>query len=199
MRVRVFIDFWNFQLNWNSRMQPERCDWRALPTELLEEAGSLLQEMGEVEPLVLEETLLYASVDPQEEKNLTNWLRNTIDRMPSYRVTIRERRPQPKSIHCRNCDATFDRCSNCGEPYRPRPEKGVDSAMVTDMLSLAFQQSYDLAILASGDADFIPAVDYLQNTGIRVLNGGWSSHGHDLKRTCWASFALDELAPRICR
>jgi uncharacterized LabA/DUF88 family protein len=58
----------------------------------------------------------------------------------------------------------------------------VDAAIVTDLLLLAFRGSYDRAILATGDADFIPAVKYLQSTGSRVINAGWGGHGHDLKR-----------------
>lgn len=199
MRVRVFIDFWNFQLNWNDRMDPQRCDWRALPYELVNQAAQLVRSTGQTDALILEETLLYASVDPKAEVKLRTWLENTISRMPSYRVTIRERRQQRKNIHCRHCDTSFHTCVSCGQPYTPRPEKGVDAAIVTDMLSLGFQKSYDLAVLVSGDADFIPAVEYLQGMGVRVINGGWAGHGHELKATCWASFDLGDLAHKVCR
>jgi uncharacterized LabA/DUF88 family protein len=199
VRVRIFIDFWNFQLHWNDRLDPQRCDWRALPPALMAQAGLLLQPMGVSDPLTLEETLLYASVDQVTEGPLKAWLMNTIDRMPSYRVTVRERRAQPKTIHCRHCGAEFDHCPQCGQRYTPKTEKGVDAAIVTDLLSLAFRGSYDLAILVTGDADFIPAVKYLQSTGSRVINAGWGGHGHDLKRACWASFDLDAVAPGICR
>jgi uncharacterized LabA/DUF88 family protein len=199
MRVRVFIDFWNFQLNWNDRMNQQKCDWRALPRAIVTQAALLLQPMGVADPLVLEETLLYASVDPTTETALKDWLTNTIDRMPSYRVKIRERKPQPKTIHCRDCGAEFSQCAKCNARYAPRPEKGVDTAIVTDLLSLAFQRSYDLAILVSSDADFIPAVEYLQSVGLKVINAGWSNRGHDLKRACWASFDLERVAVNIIR
>ncbi len=199
MRARVFIDFWNFQLRWNERLAPEKCDWRGLPTALTLEAERLLTPLGVTERLTLEESLLYASVDPIEEKPLRMWLTNTIDRMPSYRVRIRERRPQPKTVHCRHCGAKFDRCSACGARYMPRTEKGVDAAIVTDLLSLAHQRSYDLAVLVSGDADFIPAVEYLQTNGFRVINGSWAGRDHDLKRTCWASFDIETIASTIYR
>jgi uncharacterized LabA/DUF88 family protein len=199
VRVRVFIDFWNFQLNWKTRMDPQSCDWRVLPSTLIAEAGALLQPTGVTEALTLEETVVYASVDPVDEAKLRGWLTNTIERMPSYRVRIRERRPQPKTIHCRTCGSSFDRCATCDAKYMPRPEKGVDAAIVTDLLSLAFQKSYDLAVLVTGDADFIPAVDYLQSTGLRVVNAAWAGHGYDLKRACWGSFDLDTIAQRLCR
>jgi hypothetical protein len=199
MRVRVFIDFWNFQLNWNDHMDPQKCDWRALPRAIVAQAALLLQPMGVVDPLILEETLLYASVDPTTETALKGWLTNTIDRMPSYRVRLRERKPQPKTIRCRECGAEFSECAKCNARYTPRPEKGVDTAIVTDLLSLAFQQSYDLAILVSSDADFIPAVEYLQSVGNKVINAGWSNRGHDLKRASWASFDLERIAASLVR
>jgi uncharacterized LabA/DUF88 family protein len=198
MRVRVFIDFWNFSLGWKRRVTSGDCDWRALPLGLVKEGQSLLESMGVTEPLTLEETLVYASVDPLEEVKLKRWLTDTIDRMPSYRVTIRERKPQPKTIHCRHCKATFDHCLECGEKYMPRTEKGVDAAIVTDLLTLA--PTYDIAILVTGDADFIPAVEYLQGNGsARVINASWAGHGFDLRKKCWGSFDIEQVAPHICR
>ena len=146
MRGRIFIDFWNFQLNWNGRMDVRRCDWRALPGAIIGEAQRLIAETGASEPISLEETLLYASVDPTgPEANLRKWLTTVVERMPSYRVKIRERRPQKRSIHCGSCGTDTANCPNCQEPFTHRPEKGVDTAIVTDLLSLAHQQSYDVA------------------------------------------------------
>jgi uncharacterized LabA/DUF88 family protein len=155
---------------------------------------------GGTEPLLLEETLLYASVDPTgAEAKLKTWLTNTVERMPSYRVHIRERRPLRRQIHCRACDHVTEQCPNCGKPFMWRPEKGVDTAIVTDLLSLAFQESYDVAVLVSSDADFIPAVEHLQEAGLKVINASWAGHGFDLKGKCWASFDLDSVAGTICR
>lgn len=201
MRVRIFIDFWNFSLGWGRDVKDAGggdCDWRSMPMELVREAQELVRSTGDTDALTLEETLVYASVDPKEETKLKRWLTDVIDRMPSYRVTVRERKPQPKTIHCRHCGATFDSCSSCGERYMPRTEKGVDAAIVTDLLTLA--PTYDLAILVSGDADFIPAVEYLQGNGsVRVINAAWSGRGFDLRKKCWASFNIQDVAPKFYR
>jgi len=200
VRGRIFIDFWNFQLNWNGRMDVRRCDWRALPGAIIGEAERLIAETGASEPISLEETLLYASVDPTgPEANLRKWLTTVVERMPSYRVKIRERRPQKRSIHCGSCGTDTASCPSCQEPFTHRPEKGVDTAIVTDLLSLAHQQSYDVALLVSSDADFIPAVEYLQSNGLKVINASWAGYGYDLKGKCWGSFDLDSIAPNICR
>lgn len=199
MRVRIFIDFWNFQINWNHRMGDKSIDFRALPKAIIDEAASKLAEMGLEDPLVLEETLVYASVDPRFDAKTHNWLTNTVDRITSYRVKIRERKPRPKTVHCRTCGSVFDKCGNCQALYTPAAEKGVDAAIVTDMLSLAAQKSYDLAVLVSGDADFVPAVEYLQSIGLKVVNAGWSGDGYDIKKTSWAAIEFDNFAANIIR
>jgi len=116
-RTRLFIDYWNFQLTWNSRSQGANCDWRALPLTALGAAGAVLASVGLSEPLELEETLLYASVDPQEEAKLRRWLDTFVNRLPSWRVTVRERRPQPRSLHCRACGHDSEKCPTCGQRY----------------------------------------------------------------------------------
>lgn len=201
IRVRVFIDFWNFQLNWNDRMGVDKnCDWRALPLALLDQTNDILKGAGGVaEDGTLEETLLYASVDPLRDAKLRNWLENTVDRFPSFRVQVRERRAQPKRIHCRHCRTEINACAACGQPYSVMVEKGVDTAIVTDLLSLAWQCAFDVAVIVSSDADFVPAAHNLQERGLKVINASWSGHGHHLAKSCWGSFNLDDVAPRILR
>lgn len=109
-RTRLFIDYWNFQLNWNQRAPGANCDWKALPLATLSAAGGVLASVGLAEPLELEETLLYASVDPQSDANLRRWLDTFINRLPSWRVTVRERRPQPRVIHCRTSGHDVEKC-----------------------------------------------------------------------------------------
>lgn len=200
-RVRIFIDFWNFQLNWNDRMpSTAQCDWKALPLELLEETNQILKGSGgATEDGTLEETLLYASVNPVSDANLRRWLENTLDRFPSYHVKIRERRSQRKTVHCRQCGASIDACASCGQPYSVMVEKGVDTAIVTDLLSLAWQDAFNIAVIVSSDADFVPAAQNLQDRGLKVINASWAGHGHHLAKACWGSFDLDSVAPRILR
>lgn len=48
-------------------------------------------------------------------------------------------------------------------------QKGVDTLMVVDMLSGAFDRRFDMALLVAGDADFVPAVRELSSRGIHIL------------------------------
>ena len=47
-------------------------------------------------------------------------------------------------------------------------EKGVDVALVTEMLSMAYKNAYDVAILVSGDNDYVGAVEEVKSLGKRV-------------------------------
>lgn len=200
VRARVFIDFWNFQLGWNAAANQALCDWRALPRVMVQAASDLmLTTMGTDPQLSVEETIVHASVDDASESNLRNWLTNWLDRQPSYDVKIRTRRPRAKKIHCKNCQNTMTTCSNCGTHLMTSAEKGVDAALVTDLLSLAWQQAYDVAVLVTGDADYIPAVEYVQAQGLKVINAAWSSKGHELRSACWGSFETNSLMPKLTR
>ena len=69
-------------------------------------------------------------------------------------------------------------------------EKGIDTAIVTDMISLAWENAWEVAILVSSDRDFIPLVEFLTNKGLKVINAHFPPKGMDLARHCWGSFDL---------
>ncbi|MGD0216500.1 MAG: NYN domain-containing protein [Desulfobaccales bacterium] len=48
-------------------------------------------------------------------------------------------------------------------------QKGVDTLIATDMVSMAFLNHYDLAILVSGDGDLAPAVDAVKAAGKQII------------------------------
>jgi uncharacterized LabA/DUF88 family protein len=70
---------------------------------------------------------------------------------------------------------------------------------VTDLLALSAEGALDVAILVSSDADFIPAVEFVQQKGQTVINATWSKHGFDLAKTSWVSFNLDSVIPDLMR
>jgi uncharacterized LabA/DUF88 family protein len=198
-RARVFIDYWNFQLAWNANVSGRQmCDWRLLPSVLIRECEATLRVAGLAEPLTLEETIVHASVEAGDGKQ-RNWFNNFLDRQPSYDVKLRERRPRQRKIRCRSCGSETSECPACGEAFRGAVEKGVDTALVTDLLSLAWQGAYDVAILVTSDADFIPAVEHVQAKGLKVVNAGWPGIGYELKAACWANFDLARVSGSLCR
>lgn len=77
-------------------------------------------------------------------------------------------------------------------------EKGVDVALVTDLLSLAWEQAYDDAIVISGDADYTEAVEKVKSKGKTIEIVAWrDSISGDLKRAASKVTYLDDLMPKV--
>jgi len=49
-----------------------------------------------------------------------------------------------------------------------RKAKGVDIALTKDMLSHAFRNNYEVAVLVAGDGDYVPLVEEVKRLGKRV-------------------------------
>ena len=68
---------------------------------------------------------------------------------------------------------------------RGTEEKGVEVRMTTDMIKLAWVDNYDVAVLVSSDADFVPVAEFLERRGIKVIHGTFPPKGHHLSSCCW--------------
>lgn len=198
MNARIFVDYWNFQLAWNERAGAARCDWTSLPRELVRHATRLLDGAGLGTP-VLQETRIYAGYEAGREAGLKNWLHNFLDRQPGFRVFTSERHWRARPIFCRECRTETAECPNCRKPFGRAAEKTIDALIVTDLIGLAWERAFDVAILLTADKDFIPAVEHLQKKNIHVVNGAWRGNGHELAKTCWASVELDAMIPKLSR
>lgn len=187
MRIRIFVDFWNFQLSVNERTNPDfRLDWKKLSPFLVAKAESLVEQS-----LIFEETRVYMSFDSHKasDRKLHNWATNVLDRFPGVAVNMRDRKPKSPPF-CQSCHTQIADCPNCGHKLVGTIEKGVDTAIVTDLISLAWEGAWDVAVLLSSDRDFIPAADLLAVKGYRVINAHFPPTGMDLARKCWANIDL---------
>lgn len=78
--------------------------------------------------------------------------------------------------------------------------KGDDIHLGVDMVSLAYEDQYDTAILVSGDGDFAPAVKKVQKLGKTVENAYFSiSRASLLKQVCNNSIQLDDIVERCVK
>ena len=68
-------------------------------------------------------------------------------------------------------------------PDKPPYEKGVDVSLVTDMLTYGFRDMYDIAILVSGDNDYVHALQAVKDHGkhIEVALFGVASTSQQLR------------------
>ena len=82
---------------------------------------------------------------------------------------------------------------------RGTEEKGVDTHIATAMISLAWIDNYDVAVLVSSDRDFIPVVEFLETRGIKVVHGAFPPAASDLTRKCWGSVAIPDIQERFRR
>lgn len=72
-------------------------------------------------------------------------------------------------------------------------EKGVDVKIAVDLITLAEKDNYDIAILLSGDADLVPAVENVRERGKRVINAYFAkSSGKELRDKSNSAFRINE-------
>ena len=77
--------------------------------------------------------------------------------------------------------------------------KGDDIHLATDMLSHAYENIYDTAILVSGDGDFVPVIRRVQKLGKKVENAYFQvSRSTFLKKVCDSSVLLDRVLIEKC-
>lgn len=194
--ARIFIDSWNLQLTINERTEPDyRLDWKALSPCLIAAAEAVLGE-----PLKFEGTNVYLSYAPGTPtgRSLRHWATTVLDRFPGVRVIVKERKAKSPPV-CPSCHQPVENCPHCGEQMIGTVEKGIDTAIVTDIISLAWEGAWDVAILVTSDRDFIPGVEFLTTKGRRVINAHSPPQGAHLARTCWASIDLGQHPANLAR
>jgi len=73
-------------------------------------------------------------------------------------------------------------------------EKGVDVNLAIDLVTFAFENKYDIAILISNDSDFVPAVKKAQNYGKKVYNVKFPKcDAHHLSKTCDKTIFINDI------
>jgi uncharacterized LabA/DUF88 family protein len=73
----------------------------------------------------------------------------------------------------------FDRKSNVQGEQR---EKQVDVYLATQVVALAYENAYDIAMIVSGDEDYVPAIEIVQQKGKIVVVVSASSLLSDVLR-----------------
>ena len=72
-------------------------------------------------------------------------------------------------------------------------EKGVDIALAIDMVQMAYDDTFDTAILISGDGDMAKAVEVVQRNGKHVENATTKkSLSYNLRKTCDKVIIIDD-------
>ncbi len=191
-RIRVFVDFWNYTLSMRSVDKDFRTDWSRLGPVLSNAAAHVVNSSaaGEYQGLNF-----YGSYDPASEgdKRLHRWATTFVDTLPGVSVSIVPRQKKRSPPRCPACHEEVATCPVCGADMRGTEEKGVDVRMATAMISLAWADNYDVAVLVSSDRDFVPVAEFLETKGIKVIHGAFPPNGAQLTRKCWGSINVADL------
>ena len=188
-RVRVFVDFWNYTLSMRDVDRGFLTDWAVLGPVLSRRAVAVVDASATPEYQGLN---FYGSYDPANERDsrLRRWATTVVDRFPGVSVSIVPRQKKRSPPKCPGCHAAVGDCPACGRDMRGTEEKGVDVRMATDMISLAWSDNYDIAVLVSSDRDFVPVAEFLETRGIKVIHGAFPPKGAQLSARCWGSIDL---------
>lgn len=184
--VKIFVDYWNFQLRWNDNnkttelaQRPIKLAWERLPTVLMGELPSIF---GTSDPISFKGIYVFASVDPRpgsRDEGLKRYL-NYLNQQTGFQVRVKDRKAKADS--CPHCSTAIDRMV----------EKGVDAAIVTALYEGAINNSYDIALLLSNDTDHIPAVQTIQDRlNKQIVHVGFKRGGAEVRQATWSHILLD--------
>ena len=198
-RTKLFFDFWNFQLDWNrivgkdKENKPIPIPWanelhRVLIAQVSRKSGETARYAG---------AHVYASVDPDGDARLRRFL-HAMNSFPGYTAVVKERKASRRGYRCPSCKHEISNCPECSSRLRRTTEKGVDTTLAIDMIQMAFDNVYDLAVLGTTDADLCPAVRFIyERTGKPVYHLWFPKTGHDLRNACYDHFPMTSLIPEL--
>jgi uncharacterized LabA/DUF88 family protein len=189
--VRAFVDFWNFHLTMERWCPRFRLDWARLGHALTQQVEAVRTASGRPGRLRYGGLHLYLSHNANEPRDdgLRRWAQNYLARIENMHVVLKARRPKAPP-DCPHCHVRVTTCPACGEGMQRTGEKGIDAAIVTDMVCLAWEKRCDIAVLVAGDEDFVPAVERLQQNGHAVVHASFGSNRGLLAQACCASLDL---------
>ena len=185
--VKIFIDFWNFQLAWNGHYpkrdnggDPVKIGWKDIPGVLLAELPQVLGPTGQ--QCYFRGAIVYASVNPDpngKDAGLKKFLANGLGQMTGYTVITKDRK-------------IWTERQDDGTEIKKTIEKGVDTQIVTDLFAGAINNSYDVALVVSNDFDYVPAIEVIQDRlNKQIVHVGFKSGADAIRTACWSHIILD--------
>ncbi len=146
-RVMIFIDGQNLFYGCDSYQHGFTWDYDKLVT--------LLTNLAPNRRLV--EVYYHGSIVPNDQKRAGDDIRYRKQQM-FYNVIRQKCKAEIKVTKFQSVD-----CPNCKTTFKQPKEKGVDVALAADLLTYGMTDDYDIAILVSGDSDYIPVLKKLSD------------------------------------
>ena len=159
MRVAIFIDGKNYYAGWRDVTGGAEIDFRKLAPWIVRSAGGTTL-MG---------VHYFTGVDESSPKTpAQERLDAFLDALATTPGFFIQRFAQKHRSQT---------CPQCGAVHGFSKEKEVDTSIVADMLRLAAVDGFDAAVLVSGDADLVPAVEGVRALGKQVFVASWGASG----------------------
>lgn len=197
-RTIIFVDFWNYSLSMQGVEERFSTDWRTLPQVIVREAVKLVDPSAKG---AYHGMRVYGSFDENKpaDAKLRKWATTVLDTFPGVNVRFVPRQRKHSGPRCPHCHETVGACPACGKDMRGTEEKGVDTAIAVDMISLGWEGVYDIAVLISADRDFVPVAEYLATKGIKVIHGAFPPKGAVLSQKSWGKLDVPSLREQFRR
>lgn len=100
--------------------------------------------------------------------------------------------------HLRKCGITL-RLKEVDFTKSNPSQKGVDIFLTSDMISLAYENAYDIAIICSGDGDYVALIDLVKSKGKKVWILSFKVCTSKLLRECADKIMYIENIPDLHR
>ena len=138
-------------------------------------------------------THVYASVDPDGDAGLRKFL-HAMDSFSGYDVLVKQRKSTRGNVRCASCKRDIATCPHCKERLQRTIEKAIDSAIITNMIQMAHDNIYDVALIGSNDADIAPAIEFIQQRlGKHVCHLWFPGKGDTMRNTCWDHLSMKDI------
>ncbi len=194
-RVRVFLDYWNYELSMRTAEKRFKTDWGKIGPVLVEAAAKIVKS---ARPTEFQGLNFYGSYGLTEKEGRFNqWATNFVNTQPGVSVHMVRRQKKRAHPKCPMCHYSIKICPKCKADTRGTEEKGIDVRMATDMVKLAWEDNYDVAVLVSSDEDFVPVAEFLEDRGIKVIHGAFPPKGHRLSICCWGRMDIRKLRDKF--
>ncbi len=147
------------------------------------------------------EPVQYAAQQRFHER-LKKWIPGLVIRhrkLKYIRVDNRVENAKKNTAFCNPCKIKLEEFLKVSGLHKLSKEKGIDIQLVADMIKGAFQEKYELALLLTGDADFVPAVELVQLLKKDVVNiHCYAGSSSELRNACDSHIKIDADAKGVC-
>jgi len=163
-KTMIFIDGSNFYFSLKKSFNKTNIDFKKF-TDFLAEDNKLVKLLYYNAPLNRKEN----EEEYRKQQKFFNYLTN-LDFVKIYYGRL-ERRPDGH-----------------------KSEKGVDVKLAIDLIINSYQNNFDIAVLVSNDADFIPAIKEIQKQGKKVYNVSFkNTKSYNLNKVCNYTIMVDSI------